>query len=230
MSGLPTRHLARLREQLPSVWVMGAEDGLVDVDHVSADNLGIGQIALDYLVKQGCRELAFITDHPTWAITRIRAQSFANAARDGGQAITSYVTGGNALQSEAYGNKVCLRETLEESIAALAASRPRPDGLFVPTDLLLTQIYPLLVQNGIQPQRDIRIISCDNEHQRLATLNPRPASIDIRGEEIGRAAMRQLVQRLQRPDDPPARVQVAAHLGAIPTRSESAAAQRHGLM
>ena len=105
-----------------------------------------------------------------------------------------------------------VRETPDDLIAAMAASEHRPDGLFVSTDLFLTKIHPLLVQYGIRPGKDLRIISCDNENERLAMVNPKPASIDIGGEEIGRWAVRQLVHRLQRPEDPPVRIQVAPRI------------------
>jgi len=58
----------------------------------------------------------------------------------------------------------------------------------------------------------VRIVSCDNEQQRLSVLHPRPASIDIRGEFIGRCAVRQLVYRLTHPDEPPTRMLIAPHI------------------
>ena len=80
-SGLPSKHLAQLGEQVPLVWAMGGEDARVDVDHISADNLGVARLASEYLINQGCNRLAFITDHPNWPIIRLRGQAFANAGR-----------------------------------------------------------------------------------------------------------------------------------------------------
>lgn len=212
MSGLPLGQLEQVREHLPIVWAMGGEGGPADVDHVSADNVTIGYLAYEYLAGKGCKNLAYITDAPDWHIMRLRLHGFASAARDARQSITSYVLGGDALTHEPYGRKVRSAETLDGLIDELVATKPRPTGLFVPTDLLTTRIYPLLLQRGIHPERDLQIISCDNEEERLSTLHPRPASIDIRGEEIGRWAVRQLIQRMQRPDDPATRMQVAPRI------------------
>jgi DNA-binding LacI/PurR family transcriptional regulator len=217
-SGIPISKLVKLREQLPLVWVMGGEGGPAEVDHVSADNNGIGHIAYAYLAKAGCANLAFITDHPDWAIMRLRSQGFADAARDAGKSVTSFVLNGTELQHEPYGRCVVSAERLEQLIDRLVSANPRPDGVFVPTDNLTQQVYPLLAQRGIRPDRDIRIISCDNEHERLSVLRPRPASIDIRSEQVGRWAVRQLMQRLLRPDDPAARVQVAPRI-VLPTET-----------
>lgn len=211
-SGIPESCVVNLRAHLPVVWAMGGESGAPEVDHVSADNIGIGRLAQSYLASKGCTRVAFVTNAASWHIMRLRGQSFANAARDAGQQVTSFVQADNPAEAEPYGPKVITADSLEKLIDLLAAARPRPDGLFIPTDLLATQVYPLLLHRGIKPEQDIRVISCDNEAERLSMLKPRPASIDIRGEEIGRLAVRQLIQRLERPNDPATRIQVAPRI------------------
>jgi DNA-binding LacI/PurR family transcriptional regulator len=224
MSGVPVKQLVRLQEHVPVVWAMGNEDALAGVDHVSPDNSGVGRLAYEYLAALGCTRFAFITDHPEWLFNRIRAQSFANAARDGGHRILNYLAGQTTpLQREAYVGRTSAQPTLEGLVRELAAELRKPSlGLFVPTDLLLTMVYPLLARHGIEPERDLRIISCDNETERLSLLNPRPASIDIRSEEIGRLATRQLVQRIQRPDEPAVRIQIAPQVALPPPSTETA--------
>jgi DNA-binding LacI/PurR family transcriptional regulator len=206
--------LLALHKHVPLVWVMGGEDALANVDHVSPDNSGVGRLAHEYLASSGCRHFAFITDAPHWPIMRLRAQAFANAARDAGGSVASYLLAANDVQRESYGGNVCVRESLEELIGEFARQMPPSTGLFVPTDLLLTRVHPLLVAHGIWSKPDFKVISCDNENERLSALNPRPASIDIQGEEIGRLAVRQLVHRLQRPEAPPSRVQLSPRLVA----------------
>src|SRR5438874_9257268 len=73
MTGLDPQHLSRLRESIPLVWVMGSEDIPVEVDHVTADNCGAGQLAHRYLAQHGCQRLAFISDNPSWPFIRLRA-------------------------------------------------------------------------------------------------------------------------------------------------------------
>jgi DNA-binding LacI/PurR family transcriptional regulator len=59
---------------------------------------------------------------------------------------------------------------------------------------------------GIVVGRDLTIISCDNERVRLSALSPRPHSIDLRSEEIGRTAVRTLLSRITNPNMPRANV------------------------
>lgn len=211
-SGVPPQALVNLRRHMPIVWAMGAEGGAPDVDHISSDNIGIGYLAYQYLTDSRCQHLAFISGDPSWHIMRLRGQSFANAARDAGRTVTSYLVGNDPLVVGAYGRDVVTAESLDKLVDKLVAAKPRPSGLFVPTDLLTTLVHPLLVERGVKPGRDITIISCDNEEVRLTALNPRPASIDIRPEDIGRRAVRRLLMRLENVDEPAARIQVAPRL------------------
>jgi DNA-binding LacI/PurR family transcriptional regulator len=205
-------HLMALNNHVPVVWVMGAEDARVSIDHVSADNTGVGRLAYDYLARSGCARFSFITDSPSWPIMRLRAQAFGNAARDGGRLVSNYLLNANNVQRDSYGGDLIVTDTLDQLVMQLARRLTPAQGLFVPTDHLLTKLHPLLVKHGLWHNPDLRIISCDNEIERLSQLNPRPASIDIQGEEIGRLAVRQLVQRIQRPESPPARVQLMPRL------------------
>jgi DNA-binding LacI/PurR family transcriptional regulator len=61
--------------------------------------------------------------------------------------------------------------------------------------------YPLLRRLGIKIGTDIQVVSCNNERSILAGLDPMPASIDLRPEEIGRKAVEQLRWRLVHPQD-----------------------------
>jgi LacI family transcriptional regulator len=211
-SRVPPESLINVRKHMPLVWAMGAEGGAPDVDHISADNVGIGYLAYQYLTDSRCQQLAFISADPSWHIMRLRGQSFANAARDAERTVTSYLVGNDPLVVGAYGRDVVTAESLDKLVDKLVAAKPRPNGLFVPTDLLTTRVYPLLLERGVKPGRDITIISCDNEEVRLSALNPRPASIDIRPEDIGRRAVRRLLMRLENADEPAARIQVAPRL------------------
>jgi len=62
---------------------------------------------------------------------------------------------------------------------------------------------------------DVSVISCDNDDVRLAMLNPRPMSIDLAADEIGRRAMLRLVGRMRKPSEPPLRTLVAPRLAVV---------------
>ena len=49
--------------------------------------------------------------------------------------------------------------------------------------------------------KDIEIISCDNNQAVISVIDPKPSTIDIRAEAIGRLAIRQLRWRLANPNE-----------------------------
>ena len=97
-------------------------------------------------------------------------------------------------------------EAIGEMVDRLAAMTPRPEGIFVTSDMLLPMLYLHLKRHGIEPTRDIAIVSCNNEHLYLAAVHPAPVEIDIRAEEIGRQAAERLLWRAHNPDAPQASI------------------------
>lgn len=204
--------LEALRARVPVVWAMGMETSSRGIDHVSFNNVGIGQIAYDYLAGQGCTRPAFLTTDPGWPFMRVRGQAFLNAALDDGQIATAYLLTGNPMLAQSFGLNVRTAQTFESLVENMIRSPDRPDGLFVSRDETVARLYPLLGRLGVRPEKDIRIIGCDNETVRLSALEPRPATIDIGAEEIGYRAVMRLKGRWQRPNHPPIIIEVAPEL------------------
>jgi len=201
-----------ISQKIPVVWAMGEEYGNYDVDHVTCDNVHIGHLAFEYLRRKSCDEMAVVSLHPEWFFMRLRAQSFLNDAYDARRPATAYVIGDDSMMLESYGSRVIGSKTPEELVAKLLAAPQRPQGLFVLNDQATVTIVPLLMRHGLRIEKDITIVSCDNEESRLAALHPRPATIDIRSEEVGYRAMVRLASRMRNPEETPLVVRVAARL------------------
>jgi DNA-binding LacI/PurR family transcriptional regulator len=204
---------ALLGHPVPLVWLFGAIERPVPIDHVTTDNIGVGHVAQDYLGSCGGEEVAFVTDVPEWPLMRIRGQSFCNAARDSGHRSTSYVVGTDPTTIESYGPRVVSAPTLEALVEKIATASPRPTGIFSARDRLTIQLYPLLQRRGLVPGRDVTVVSCDNQESLLSMLVPRPASVDLRPEAMGRLALSRLLHRLDHPDEVPLQIQVLPGLG-----------------
>jgi DNA-binding LacI/PurR family transcriptional regulator len=208
-SAKPDEVLGTISQHVPVVWVANGEASATKTDQVSTDDASVGYLAYRYLQDQGCERLAYISADPQWAFMRVRGQSFANSAADEGKSITFYLRSSPEPIIKSYGGQAVIGENIEELVQRFAAAKPRFDGLFIPTDLLTSQVYPLLYRHGIKPGRDLKIISSDNEQIRLQSLTPRPATIDIGPEAIGRAAVRRLMRRIADPAEAPARIRIA---------------------
>jgi DNA-binding LacI/PurR family transcriptional regulator len=92
------------------------------------------------------------------------------------------------------------------SIGALADAfvklSPRPTGLFIADDFQAALLQPALMERGVRfgkGEGEVEVISSNNEEAYLLGLYPRPATIDIRVESIGRKAVDLLLWRLVHP-------------------------------
>jgi LacI family transcriptional regulator len=94
------------------------------------------------------------------------------------------------------------RNALEALVDRLLALSPRPTGLFAWADMLTAALYPCLHRRGLQPGREISVVSCNNEWPLLFGLWPRPAVVDIQGAKVGRRAVEQLLWRIPNRREP----------------------------
>jgi DNA-binding LacI/PurR family transcriptional regulator len=98
-------------------------------------------------------------------------------------------------------------------IDRFAALSPRPTGVFVGNDAMAAMCYRSMRQRQIEPRRDVEIVSCNNDTALLLGLDPRPATIDLGSELLGRRSFEQVVRSLRRPKESrPARIAISPQL------------------
>ncbi len=163
------------------------------VDSVLYNNAAVGAIAAQYLIGRGHKHVAFLNDAPSHEAFIVRHKAFVDSAHKAGVKIAEIVS------DHASRNRPDAYYTIQLA-KRLAEMKDRPTGMFIPTDAMAPDLYMELRQNGIQPGRDIDVISCDNEQQFLDQLDPRPASIDINLELVARRGVEQLLWRIANPN------------------------------
>jgi len=167
-------------------------------DRVSPDNIKIGEMACRYLVERGHQRIAAINCDPGHFGFASRTQGFEGAAREAGVFFKTLSDDEPVLEKDRpRSNGGSQYKALIDQL--MAGPGPMPTGLFIPRDVLTIQLYRVLRRRGIEPGRDIEIISCDNIPA-LDALDPRPATIDVRPDEIGRRAVEQLIWRINQRD------------------------------
>jgi LacI family transcriptional regulator len=157
-------------------------------------------MAAEYLLKKECRELAFLCADSSRYGMLAKGEAFYNAVEMAGIKCHKLIGCSSSNVSPLF--------TLEEErdavnmlIEQFLKLQPVPDGIFVPNDFITVLVYQALRKRGVIPGKEVIIVSCDNEPI-LNTLEPRPASIDTRGEELGRRAVQQLCWRMEHFYDP----------------------------
>ena len=213
------RLLDAVRAHLPVVRVMGEEMANDDLDFIGPDDLAVGRMAFRYLADKGCKRIAYVTTRPDHEALVIRSMGLRIAASQAGVSKLQAFVCGRTDFGSITGMEAVVAKDLDSIAQAIASCNPRPDGLFVSQDVETIGLYPMLVQHGIRPGTDVQIISCNNEQSGLAMLSPRPATIDLGTDQIGRWAVTRLVNRIARPTEPPIRMLIEPKLVVPPALS-----------
>ena len=202
----PDRALVEALADFPACWITShSENG----DSALAGNDRIARLALDYLVRRGHRRLAYVNALPEITAIRTRGDYFQIFAEKAGIRTEVCVARRAAIDLSASGpDLAALERSLEELIAPCLNAPDRPTGFFVPMDFQVALLYRILPRLGFLPGRDLEIIGCDGELAALAGLSPRPATIEIPGDAIGRQAVEQLLQRLTGQEHTPHRIDI----------------------
>lgn len=175
--------------RIPAVWMMSRSDMDPDAwgDRVRPDHEAIGKLAAKYLLDKGHDRLGYMNPDANFLMYQQRLASFRMAANVPGASVEVYATSGTSnIDIEA-----------ERLVDLWLKATPRPTGLFVPVDRVTLRVYHHLIRRGIQPGRDVEVVSCDHEKEMLSLMRPSPASIDLHRQTIARLAVERLFWRMR---------------------------------
>jgi DNA-binding LacI/PurR family transcriptional regulator len=184
--------------RVPCVWLMANPRRPEWGDQVLPDNEIIGETASAYLLKNAHRRLACLNlQGQMWGHQR-KVASFVSASRTAGAMVESLE---ETIPTLEHGPG--LRVAIDSLVSRYAALRPRPAGLFIVDDRQMGLLHPALARRALLPTRSNALISCNHETPYLEGLDPRPATIDIQFDTIGRLGAQMLVWRMENTGLPP---------------------------
>jgi DNA-binding LacI/PurR family transcriptional regulator len=185
----PTEAMTPELQRIPAVWMMSRDDANLDPwgDRVKTDHQVIGQLAAQYLMQRGHRNLAFLNPDTQFTIYQQRLGGFHATTLAAGVSPQVYESAGTSdIDLEA-----------ERLVEQYLAASPRPTGVFVPVDRVTLRVYQHMERRGIAPGKDVEIVSCDNERELLTLMRPAPPSIDLNRQTIARLAVERLLWRMK---------------------------------
>jgi DNA-binding LacI/PurR family transcriptional regulator len=198
----PTEQIHKMLHHIPTVWLMGNRVRPEWGDQVMPDTAQIGRLAAQYLVSRGHKNVAFLNlDWGHWPF-RHYGMAFMGMAEELG--VSGRIVRLPGLpRHTGFHFEPDEIQTLADTFAAI---NPRPTGIFYADDIQAALLQPALIQRGVKfgPEGagGVEAVSCNKEEPFLMGLFPRPASIDIRVESIGRKGLDQLLWRASHPEFP----------------------------
>ncbi len=199
-----------LVSKCPVVKVLGSDVGGPAVDCVDYCADRVAQIAARYLHEKKCKEVVVIGPSVKGR-GGMREAGFLVQAKILGMNARSFTDPG-LVRVEQRLHAVDPERLTHLVEMAFKTKGPKPDGIFALMDMIAPYLYPALAALNIKPGVDVPIISCNNEQFVLAGLHPKPATIDIYAEEIGKRAVSLLEWRMRYPSAPLARTIVEPRL------------------
>ena len=163
-------------------WVraMGGIHTYTPTGHVTYDNNAVGHYAADNLIEQGCKEFIYYGSATNY-LFKNRLDTFKSRIEASGNYKFHHI--------EIDVNTMSPAEIMERSVVVFNnLTVSGSTGMFLSADMYATPVYQVLYSMGIQPLRDIKIVSCDNNSYYLNGLHPQPPSIDIRMFDVGARA------------------------------------------
>ncbi|MCC6683190.1 MAG: LacI family DNA-binding transcriptional regulator [Phycisphaeraceae bacterium] len=192
--------LAPHLEQFPASWISSRHGASGDA--VLAGNELIGRMAADYLLGRGHKHLAILNAFGGTAPMVARQDFFMFTAQRAGADVAHLVADAPAqFMQSATIDLDAVEQCVAQQVDRLLALDPRPTGLFVMMDYQVAMVYRVLARHGMRPGPQLDIIGCDDEKSTRLSLYPRPATIAIAAEAIGRRAVEQLLWRIAHPHE-----------------------------
>ncbi|MCF6313310.1 MAG: LacI family transcriptional regulator [Verrucomicrobiales bacterium] len=182
----------------PVVWLTSHADA--GADAILPGNEAAGKMAADYLLERGHQSLAFLNVDDRNPSYEARGEAFVKRAKAGGGQVQQIRVTERDCNDEKE-TMAQLEGRVDQAVKKMLHCKERVTGLFVPSDLMTSLVYRALHRCGVKPGKDLDIISCDHEEAYLAGLSPRPATIDIAGEERGRRAVYELLVQSRFPEE-----------------------------
>lgn len=157
----------------------------IDSSKVLLDNEMGGYIAVEHLVAQGCKRIAYLGGRRNLTISNSRERGYIKALTKFGLEIAEeLIINGEFEKESAYG------KTME----LLRLPNP-PDAIFTVSDRLALGAYAAIKDAGLKLPNDIALVGFNNEPI-MSMLTPSISSVSQPAFEMGKMAARMFIEQL----------------------------------
>jgi len=181
----PRQPIIRHEPPVPVVYAMTQSSAAGDLSLVPDDAQG-GRLAAAHLLERGRRRIAHITGPTRFEAVRRRAEGLRSTlAAAGLELAADELLAGS--WSEAWGR---------EAVETLLRRRPGVDAIFCGSDQIARGVAEGLRDHGVRIPDDVALVGFDNWDVMALAARPPLTSVDMRLDQLGRAAGQELLAML----------------------------------
>jgi DNA-binding LacI/PurR family transcriptional regulator len=177
-------------EQLPVVWTFHAHnDSGRQFDHVVYNNRVVGVLAAEHFQRHGHRWVAVVNAEPGDEVFGERRDAFVETSRHLGLGVRVVEPPQPLAGHRQFPFFV-------QALGSVLASPGSPTALFCVADSQMLAVHYALGAIAAERDEPIELLGCNHDDAFLDQIHPRPATIDIRLDLVGREAAELLQRRL----------------------------------
>lgn len=184
--GLHDRHLNGIIDPIDKPFVYAYSHGAEQDHYVTYNNICGARDAVNYLVKNGHREIATIAGHPDSFPTQQRMEGFLNSMKAAGLAIRrEYIRYGDWEYESGY-----------QQAQKLLTLPNRPTAIFAMNDLMAAGCLNAALEYGLNIPQELSIVGFDNREIAKYLLTPL-TTIQLPNNEIGHESAKMLISLIK---------------------------------
>jgi LacI family transcriptional regulator len=193
------KKLLKELRNIPCVRIMGEVSENEFFDHVTYNNMDIGRLAAEFLLSKGHSKLLYM-GRGAVSPFQDRRHSFMATVRKAGAKAFEILS--DDFIDESGNMQLPNVKAIGSAIEKMKRFQEFPTAIFVCADTIAIGLYHTLKHYDIAPGKDVEIVGVNNDSVFLNHFSPRPASVDIHPEAVGRKAVERLLWRIDNPKEP----------------------------
>ena len=190
--------LTKLADMVPSVHLFSPGHPVASMDHVSVNDVAIGELAFQTLKSEGCRSMAVINTSTRFhEALFVRGRALADRAAQEGIVLRIFTVPPEVGTSDGFWPQP---QSVFQDLSSLATSlreMPGTVGVFLNSETAAAKLHKALRHEGLLSGDDghVRLIVAGSTADYVRELDPKPLLIDLCFPELIAVAVDRLVHR-----------------------------------
>jgi len=190
--------IAKLASLLPSVHLFTPGHPLSSVDHVTVNDVAVGDMAFRTLRDAGCKSMAMVNANTEFLeALHVRGRAFTDRANEAHMPVHFFAKKENAAEPTSYWPQPLTIFEDFKTIATTIQQMPAPVGVFLTLESAAPALHEALKAEGILDNAHCKLLIAGTTPHFVKNLEPKPTLISLSFPEIINVAVDRLLHRAQ---------------------------------
>lgn len=190
--------IAKLASLIPSVHLFTPGHPLSTVDHVTVNDVAVGDMAFRTLRDAGCQSMAMVNANTEFLeALHVRGRAFTDRANEARMPIHFFATKENAAEPSAYWPQPLTVFEDFQTVAVTIRQMPALVGVFLTLESAAPALHQALKMQGLLDDQHCKLLIAGTTPYYVKNLDPQPVLLSLSFPEIITVAVDRLLHRAQ---------------------------------